>query len=190
MRWGEPNECTCIRNKRMIVERGEGGGLRLYRVGLSQEVVSRGNPFKAEGLFKLCKNFFLETWKLAPLYSLSLSLFIISASYYLFSFLGNEGDNAERWTFEEALKSAFWRVVLLRDSTGPPYCGELRGCCLVVFLLLHRSIRCRFVPALCSLHSRLFIYLSFRVYVYRMSLVNGLDFVNLLDGKERKRGKF
>lgn len=25
MRWGEPNECTCIRNKRMIVERGEGG---------------------------------------------------------------------------------------------------------------------------------------------------------------------
>lgn len=42
-------------------ERGRGGGLRLYRVGLSQEVVSRGNPFKAEGLFKLCKNFFLET---------------------------------------------------------------------------------------------------------------------------------
>lgn len=31
-------------------ERGRGGGLRLYRVGLSQEVVSRGNPFKAEGL--------------------------------------------------------------------------------------------------------------------------------------------
>lgn len=35
----------------MIVERG--GGLRLYLLGLSQEVVSRDNPFKAEGLFKL-----------------------------------------------------------------------------------------------------------------------------------------
>lgn len=39
-----------------IVERGKGEGkrgLRLYRLGLSQEVVSRGNPFKAEGLFEL-----------------------------------------------------------------------------------------------------------------------------------------
>lgn len=191
MRWGEPNECTCIRNKRMIVERGEGGEAYASIGSTYLRKLSAGaTRLRPRALFKLCKNFFLETWKLAPLYSLSLSLFIISASYYLFPFSRKRGDNAERWTFEEALKSAFWRVVLLRDSTGPPYCGELRGCCLVVFLLLHRSIRCRFVPALCSLHSRLFIYLSFRVYVYRMSLVNGLDFVNLLDGKERKRGKF
>ena len=74
MRWGEPNECTCIRNKRMIVERGEGGEAYASIGSAYLRKLSAGaTRLRPRALFKLCKNFFLETWKLAPLYSLSLS---------------------------------------------------------------------------------------------------------------------
>lgn len=138
MRWGEPNECTCIRNKRMIVERGEGGGLRLYRVGLSQEVVSRGNPFKAEGLFKLCKNFFLETWKLAPLYSLSLSLYLLSLPLIIsFPFWGtraitrNDERLRKRWKARFDALSCYVTQQVLPIAVNYGGVVSLSSCCSI-----------------------------------------------------------
>lgn len=61
-------------------ERGRGGGLRLYRVGLSQEVVSRGNPFKAEGPVQTVKT---SSWKRENSRPCTLSLSLSLSLYYL-----------------------------------------------------------------------------------------------------------
>lgn len=137
MRWGEPNECTCIRNKRMIVERGEGGGLRLYRVGLSQEVVSRGNPFKAEGPVQTVKT---SSWKRenSRPCTLSLSLYLLSLPLIIsFPFRGsgaitrNDERLRKRWKARFDALSCYVTQQVLPIAVNYGGVVSLSSCCSI-----------------------------------------------------------
>lgn len=151
-------ERTCIRNKRKIVERAyasigvaylrklSAGATRLRpRACLKRKNVLLGNVKTSRPYIDIC---------------VCVSVFV-SVIYLSISRFGNEGDNAERWSFEETLKSAFWRVVSCyvtqQVSIAVNYGGGVLSRCLLVAPSIDSMPFCtRFMQPLLPVHVYLF----------------------------------